>query len=371
MNLRTLRNPTRLGHIPRRAFSLTEMLVVLVIIVILLGIAIPAFRAMNQSQEKTSSEARLGFALIAARDAAITAGEGNDVAAVFTYDIGGPMRVIPCQLTGRLIQSTGVANPPTSYEVFVPVSSIEPTSIPTGWSVRGYAPGATISGGWYNDGTPARYVANAPAWVFPETGFFDHTSTTDGVNRQTFMVRFEGGTGKLVGSNTRPALVLLPRPSSVGRTAPDYLRADLSGDLRQLVLTFLHDPRVATLSPAQRNEVLSVISSDTVMVKPVRVLALADENALAGSLGVRTNDITRCLYDATDAQLTAGLTFAPRLVNGPTGSNPLDTVSVDRAVEFYDNPTGTGNVRTPTGEVRVYTVDRYTGTIKELTVSPQ
>jgi prepilin-type N-terminal cleavage/methylation domain-containing protein len=354
----------------RGAFSLVEMLVVLVIIVILLGIAIPAFRAMNQSQEKTSSEARLGFALAAARDAAINAGEGNDVAAVFTYDVGGPMRVVPCQYTGKLVSyaSGGV---PASYELFVPIAAIEPLAMPTGWSVRGYAPGATINGGWYNDGVTPRYVANAPAWVFPETGFFDHTSTTDGANRQTFMVRFEGGTGKLVGTTTKPSLVLLPRPSSAGRTLPDYLRADLSGDLRQLTMTFLTDPRMASLGNAQRAEAVGVTSSDWVMAKGVRVLALADENALAGSMGVRVDEVTRCLYVATPGEVSAGLTFAPRLVNGPTGGTPLDTVSVDRAVEFYDNPTGTGTARVSTGEVRVYTVDRYTGTLKDLTVTPQ
>ncbi|MDP1661253.1 MAG: prepilin-type N-terminal cleavage/methylation domain-containing protein [Phycisphaerales bacterium] len=352
----------------RRAFSLTEMLVVLVIIVILLGIAIPAFRAMNQSQEKNSSEARLGFALSAVRDAAVNAGEGNDVAAVFTYDIGGPMRVVPCQLTGRLVQYTGGNTVPVSYEIFVPLASIEPATLPTGWTVRAYAPGASINNGWYDDGSPSRYVANAPAWVFPETGFFDHTATNDGANRQTFMVRFEGGTGKLVGVNTRPALVMLPRPTSQGRTLPDFLRADLSGDLRQLVLTALNDPRVTLV---QRNAAIGPASSDMVLVKPVRVLALADETALAGSLGVRVNDVSRSLYEVTPGEVSAGLTFSPRLVNGPTGSNPLDTVSVGRAIEFYDNPTGTGTVRTSTGEVRVYTIERYTGTLKELTVSPQ
>ncbi|HZW07240.1 MAG TPA: prepilin-type N-terminal cleavage/methylation domain-containing protein [Phycisphaerales bacterium] len=354
----------------RRAFSLTEMLVVLVIIVILLGIAIPAFRAMNQSQEKTSSEARLAFALGAARDAAITAGEGNDVAAVFTYDIGGPMRVVPCQLTGRVVQYTGGA--PTSYEVFVPVASIEPASLPTGWTVRGYAPGATINGGWYNDGATVRYTADAPAWVFPETGFFDHTLIGDGANRQTFMVRFEGGTGKMVGSSTRGALALLPRPSSTGRTAPDYLRADLSGDLRQMVLTFLNDPRTAALPQVQRDEVLSPASSDCVLVKPVTVLALADENQLAGMLGVRVDDVSRSLYVASPGEVSAGLTFSPRLVDGPTGGTPLDTVSVGRAIEFYENPTNTsGTVRTSSGEVRIYAVERYSGLLKELTVSPQ
>ena len=350
----------------RRAFSLTEMLVVLVIIVILLGIAIPAFRSMAQSQEKTASEARLGFALQAARDAAINAGEGNDVAAVFTYDIGGPMRVVPCQYTGKLLQVTGGV--PTAYEIFVPVSSLEPTSLPTGWTVRAYAPGATINGGWYNDGAPPRHTTNSPAWVFPETGFFDHTAANDGVNRQTFMVRYEGGTGKLVGVSSRPALVLLPRPSSAARTQPDYLRADLSGDLRQFVLTALNDPRV---NDATRQALIGPASGDMVMVKPVRVLALADESALAGSLGVRVDEITRCLYTVSQNDVTAGLTFKPRLVNGPTGTNPLDTVSVGRALEFYDNPTGTGTVRTTTGEVRMYTVDRYSGSIKELTVSPQ
>ncbi|MFT3685008.1 MAG: prepilin-type N-terminal cleavage/methylation domain-containing protein [Phycisphaerales bacterium] len=125
----------------RAAFSLTEMLVVLVIIVILLGIAIPAFRSMSQSQEKTASEARLGFALQAARDAAINLGEGNDVAAVFTYEMGGPMRIVPCQVAGTLVNVTNnSATLPVTMEVFVPLSSIEPTSLPTGWTVRAWRP---------------------------------------------------------------------------------------------------------------------------------------------------------------------------------------------------------------------------------------
>ncbi|MBY0309350.1 MAG: prepilin-type N-terminal cleavage/methylation domain-containing protein [Phycisphaerales bacterium] len=358
----------RAGRSLRGAFSLTEMLVVLVIIVILLGIAIPAFRSMSQSQEKTASEARLAFALQAARDAAVNLGEGNDVAAVFTYDLGGPMRIVPCQLAGRVMDAIRGSAVPASYEVFVPVSSIEPTSLPMGWTVRAWTPGATINGGWYDDGATPRYAANQPAWVFPETGFFNHASTGDGANRQTFMVRFEGGTGKLVGVSARPVLVLLPRPSSQGRTAPNWLRADLSPDLRQMVRSYLSDPRSATLTPAMRDEVLSDKSSDCVMAKPVRVLALADESALAGALGVRVDDASRCLYAINPSDVSAGLTLSPRLVNGPTGNNPLDTVSVGRAIEFYDNPTNTGNLRTQTGEVRVYTVDRYAGSLKELTV---
>lgn len=350
----------------RRAFSLTELLVVLVIIVILLGIAIPAFRSMSQSQEKTASEARLGFALSGARDAAIAAGEGNDVAAVFTYEMGGPMRVVPCQLAGKLLVPNRTVV--ESFEVFTPIGSVEPLSLPTGWTVRAYAPGATINNGWYNDGATPRYVADQPAWVFPETGFFNHTIANDGANRQTFMVRFEGGTGKLVGSSTKAALVLLPRPSSTARSLPNNLRADLSGDLRQLVLTALNDPNV---SAADRLAAIGPDSGDMVLAKSVRVLALTDESALAGLLGVRVDDVSGCLYAVDPADVTAGLTLAPRLVNGPTGGTPLSTVSVGRALEYYDNPTGTGTARNTTSEVRVYAVDPYGGNLKELTVAPQ
>jgi hypothetical protein len=325
---------------------------------------------MSQSQEKTASEARLGFALQAARDAAINLGEGNDVAAVFTFEMGGPLRIVPCQVAGTLMTvNTNPAALPVTMEVFVPMSAIEPISLPTGWTVRAWTPGATINNGWYNDGATPRYAANAPAWVFPETGFFDHTTTTDGANRQTFMVRFEGGTGKLVGTSTKASLVLLPRPSSLGRTAPDYLRADLSADLRQLVQTYLRDPRAANLSAAVRNEVLSTVSSDCVMAKSVRVLALTEESALAGLLGVRVDDTTRCLYTVPASDVTNGMALKPRLVNGPTGNNPLDTVSVGRAIEYYDNPTNTGTVRTQAGEARIYAVDRYSGSLKEMTVA--
>lgn len=352
----------------RRAFSLTELLVVLVIIVILLGIAIPAFRSMSQSQEKTSSEARLGFALSAARDAAVTAGEGNDVAAVFVYELGGPMRVVPCRVAGRLLVPTGNASAPQDFEILTPVSTIEPTSLPPGWTVRAYAPGATIGGGWYDDGATARYTPGQPAWVFPETGFFDHTIANDGQNRQTFMVRFEGGTGKLVGVSPRPALVVLPRPSSDGRTLPDYARVDLAPDLRQFVETVLTDPRLST---AERSAAIGPNSGDVVLAKPVSVLALVDESALAGALGVRIDEASRCLYAAPEADVRAGLRLAPQLVPGPTGGAPVPTLWVDRAIEFYANPQGSDNARVTDREVRLYTIDRYSGALRELPVAPQ
>ncbi|MFT3685009.1 MAG: hypothetical protein QM783_08805 [Phycisphaerales bacterium] len=135
--------------------------------------------------------------------------------------------------------------------------------------------------------------------------------------------------------------------------------------------TCLRDPRVPNLSVAIRNEVLSTQSSDCVLAKSVRVLALTEESALAGLLGVRVDDTTRCLYTVNPADVSNGLALKPRLVNGPTGNNPLDTVSVGRAIEYFDNPTGTGPNRTQAGEARIYAVDRYSGSLKEMTVAAQ
>lgn len=350
-----------------RAFTLVELLVVLAIITILLAIALPAFKAMAESQQRTASEGRLGSAMAIARDAAILGGEDADVGAVFVYEMGGPMRIIACRKVGKLVVPASRGE----FEIFVPIDTIEPVTLPSGWTVRGYANPAmmtpsTAAGSpqWYTDASSV-YPAGQPAWVFPETGFYDHTSLNDGENRQTFMVRFEGGTGKLVGATTQSALVYLPRPSDVGRSnnPTDYrLRADLTDDLRGLAVTLLNDP---TVPYATRQQLIGPNSSDVVLTRPVQVLALADESDIANQLGVRLDRNSDSLYQATDAEVTAGLTLSPKLV---PSSSALSGVEIGRVIESFASASGATEDRRSDQDVRLYTIDRYYGTLQLLPV---
>jgi prepilin-type N-terminal cleavage/methylation domain-containing protein len=365
-------NTTALATRPRRraAFTLTELLVVLAIVTILLGLALPAFLSMSESQERTSSEARLGAAMLVGRDAAILGGAGADVGAVFTYELGGPTRVVACRKVGEFIDT----QTRDTFEVFVPLDTVEPVSLPRGWTVRGYAspalmtpPANAASPHWYTDPT-SPYTPGAAAWVFPETEFYDHTNDKDGENRQTFMVRFEGGTGKLVGATTSPALVMLPRPSSQMRdTTPSgqRLRADTSDDLRALAVTLLNDPTV----PYQTKlGLIGPRSSDMVLTRPVQVLALADEADLAAELGARLDKNTDSLYYVPDADIQSGMNLKPQLVTDSVGT-PLTGDLVTRAIESFDQPGGTATTRKAEQDVRLYSIDRYYGTLQLLPVT--
>ena len=158
------------GHYGRRAFTMIELLVVMAIATIMLLIAVPAFNSLAYSTRRASAENSLKGGLRTARMIAIEAGEGRDVAAVFTHEAGGRITIVPAVFVGELLDQ--INGELKRVEMFAPVSGVDAVQLPPGWSVRAYAPpnsidGTTESAGWYNSGN---YPASQGNWVFPETG---------------------------------------------------------------------------------------------------------------------------------------------------------------------------------------------------------
>lgn len=329
------------------AFTLTELLVVISIFVIVLAIAVPSFTSMLYSSEQSLAENSMRQGLAAARDAAIRNPAGQDAAAVFTFEPGGRAGIVPVVFAGVTREpASNAGEPARKIEVFVPVSGFEPVQLPRGWSIRGYArPGTLDEVEWYEDTyTPERSNPGEGNWVFPETSFYDGaqegqagTREDQGQARQSFMVRFEGGTGRVVGSNLDAVLVLLPSPATVFRsrapwTTPDpasgqrYLNVARVQDYRRFVQAVLARPVAGTvetngdpnaLTVAGVRSLVGTVSSDTVLCKPVTELAVYSESRLAAGLGVRLDRGTQTIYRDV-APLPAAQRF-PQWVDGTSG----------------------------------------------------
>src|SRR4051812_14600321 len=114
---------------PRRAFTITEILVVISIIVLMIAIAVPAFSSLIGSSERALAENQLRAGLAAARDAAIQS-ETGDGAAVFFFTPGGRISIVACTAVGQIEdQVPPVGAVPTTNitrDVFAPVPGMEP-----------------------------------------------------------------------------------------------------------------------------------------------------------------------------------------------------------------------------------------------------
>lgn len=385
----------------RRSFTLTELLVVIIIITILATVAIPSFSAMMYSSESALAVTRLTAALRAGRDAAIRSGGDADAALAFFYEPNGRLSIVPCLKVGELDDLkivAGVPDPtkPVKRDVFVPVDFIEPVQLPRNWMVRGYAPAGSIdhvNGDWYEDVNGVgryglNYGQNPPVgdWIFPETGFYpggtaeslavvaEPAINTRGDYRQTFIVRFKAGTGALLVAGN-DALIVSARPSTMKRNNPPFggWRIHEATDLRRFVRMALQDPMVDPMSggaaggnTAQwRRWLLGDQSSDSVLARAVGQLALYDENKLAsglGKYGVQIDRNSGCIYalDVTNP--------APQL---PTASIPPAELSkrITWWIQGNTNFSIDGVVsRLPQAglpadepSARVFTIDRYSG----------
>ncbi len=297
-------------NVPRKAFTLTELIVVISLIVILLAIAVPSFGSMLRSNERSAAVNALQIGIQQARDTA-TRSRGGDAAAVFVFDVanagrGGPVvQIITCLQVATIKDLDGRNNQAEAIDrdVFVPIASAQVVQLPRNWNVRAFVPAgaidATNSGSlWYQ--RPASYSAlpgfreydpNGANWIFPESGMFDPNNLSAGDNgrlRQTFMVRFESGTGALSRSGA-PATIVLPAVSNTPRVSN---RADedptRSGDLRQWVNRMLVNYDTQAIAPWRIvQEFLGHESVDTVLARPVDRISVYNERALAAALGVR------------------------------------------------------------------------------------
>jgi prepilin-type N-terminal cleavage/methylation domain-containing protein len=333
------------GLASRKAFTLIELITVIAVMGILVAIGIPAFRAALASSNKALSESQFRIGMETARQLAIQ-NSSRDAAAVFFYEPGGRLTIVPCLYVGTILDWKDPAqnNPGDDLverDVFVPVPEIAPVQMPRGWVVRGYAgagtlhddlPGRDNANGWYEP-TPARDfeagTGNSPLgnWVFPETGFYPNASNVDtltladapiqGTKRQTFLVRYRAGTGNVDPSESRQCIVIDPAPSQVVNGAgtvsdwrdgltgvqANYTKIAAAEDRQRVVKQMLTsqnfnaDTVVDAADDDARRDFLGNVSSDTVLCHPVTELALYREQSLATALGANgVNAKTGCLY---------------------------------------------------------------------------
>lgn len=300
----------RLGN-TRPAFSLAELIVVISVIVLLLAIAVPAFRNILYSSERSLAENQLRAGMTAARDAAIQT-DGGDGAAYFSFTPGGRVSIIPCVKVGTIsdIVTTSGGSQPGSVsverDVFVPLATSDPVQLPRWWSVRAYTPPLSTENtdtggrhGWYETFRPRGDEGN---WVFPETGFYDPAEGEDGWKRQSFIVRFVAGTGELDASNRSLAIVLDLAATDAFRTGTPWslpsLRADIATNQARFARRVLAERLDLDQNPENRRRLLGDVSLDTVLVRPVSELSLYDERRLAAAVGARSlNRVTNTLYD--------------------------------------------------------------------------
>lgn len=356
----------------RGAFTVTELLVVIVLISILVLVAVPSFQSMVYSSEEALAESQLRGGIRAARDVAVRSSAGNDGAAVIFFDRGGRTTVVPCVKAGELIETTPSANGTrvSRREVFAAAGPA--VQLPKNFMLRAFLAPQTITDEYYGfNSASTGYQVNESNWVFPETDFFNVESNAAGLDRNTFLVRFEAGTGALVGASTEPVLVFAPRRSSTDRGAAPFntFRADKDGveDPVRFVRRVLNAPGLTT---QQKTVLLGRDSSDVVMARPVQQLALYDETRLASALRARIDPDSGSIYVAPrqtgDVQQFGG--YTPKYVDAqPSG------IQISRINDWIEGDTDLDG-QFEAGDqgdrplARLYTLDRYTGSLRPMPV---
>ncbi len=372
MRLRARANRARDGA----GFTLVELILVIVIILILAAIAIPAYASLTYSSNQSGASNAVQAALQSTRDAAVRAGSGRDAAAVFLIGDDGRMRIVVAEVAGTIEDSaSGSSGPTVLRDIFVPADGVEVFVLPRNWTVRGYARPASLqttslggagagataladNRGWYED----TYTGGDRAlgqWVFPETAYYDDSAGNSGQARQSFMVRFEGGSGRFLSSATSKALFLDPAPTLSFRdpgTAPwSTYRVDREPDLGRFVRKVLADP---TLSVAQRRQLLGDEATDTVLVGPVGQLAVYNEKRLANAIGADgVNRFTDTLYKPV-----AGTVNGPEYDDGLFGS--ISNAEINLRISLWMRASDLQAGALPaadTSDARIFLVSRYLG----------
>lgn len=367
-------NPMR-ARTSRSAFTLIELLLVISILILLLAIGVPAFSSMLYSSSQSLSQNALRSGLSAARDLALRSDRGEDAAAVFFYEPGGRVSIVACSKVGQILDLPGgqgllTSRFPVAREVFVPESTVEVVQLPQGWTVRGYAPPAAFDAGWYDrtygGGDTGGGAAATGHWVLPETGFYQADKANAGRERQTFMVRFEGGTGVLLPPDGAHVLVFSPSPSSMFRNTTPWNTWEAEGG------ALLSDPKryvrrvlaSTSLSDNDKRTLLGDISSDTVLARAVGELAVMNENRLAAGIGVRADRSTGTIY----AGPAAG-DWVPRFVAADGSGGPI-AARVNRWVLRNGQGAAEGDAEAYyASDARIFTIQRYLGSLQEIALA--
>lgn len=377
---------TSANHRPfRRAYTLAELLVVISIFVLVLAIAVPAFSSLIYSTERSQAENQIGVALGAARSAASSSESMGDTAAVFFYDPGtGRTRIGIYTQVGQMQDVDPADTTKTiARDVFVPLPAYQAIQLPRYWMVRGYAPPGSIdagtasgANGWYEQIAGRAYDKTTGNWVFPETGFYmtedaqgrDTTPANTGANRQTFMVRFDAGTGALCTSKRQPALVVDVSPSKAFRSGAIFGASafrldtpeDLAGQVRRILASRTDLGSTVKSQQAARQKLLGDESTDTVLARPVAELAFYDERRLASAVGARgLNAVTGCLYG--DPAKPRSIPIKPTIDTSLVKTNDVE---LSRTINEWLQGTGDSTVLS---DAKIFTIDRYLGQTREVT----
>lgn len=187
-------------HRRRAGFTLVELLVVMGVILVLVVMTLPAFRAIQKSGRLSGAINAVTNTLSNARAQAVR--EGRDVAVMFRFDT---LRQV-CSM--EVLRAEGVVyaagNDMTAATVFVPILGQAPVELPRGAGVLGLGYGVSRGQGgidrhnWYEDlgaiGTFRGSNARDP-WIQPRTDprviAGDRAPRTSDVEMlDTFIVRF-------------------------------------------------------------------------------------------------------------------------------------------------------------------------------------
>ncbi|MEM0984594.1 MAG: hypothetical protein AAGI17_11675 [Planctomycetota bacterium] len=320
-------SPNRLAAAARRGFTIAELFVVVLIASVVLIVAIPAVDQALDSAERSRADNAIGFASQAARDLATL--DGVNIGVFFLDEPGVGTRIVIARQVATLEEPVAQPNAPIGENpfvglgtstagtvrrgVFVPIRTTRTEELPAEWAVAGFAPPNSIDAGWYDSPTYGEDPVLDPAvralsyWLLPESHYYDQSlmgasTAMMFTPRQTFMLLFEGESGRLINDQTE-ALLLDPRPSAEDRAqslstqfsvvnAQDQrpLRVDLAENLDEWVRSIVDSPNldsntiVNDADARLRRALLGNYSHDTVLARPVTRLAMFKRSELLSGL---------------------------------------------------------------------------------------
>jgi len=204
-------NRERRSRPMRRAFTLIELMIAIGVIIALVAVTLPAFRAIQSGNRESGGINAVTAALNTARSLAVR--KGRDVAAVFRFDVA--RQVTSIQLVEFLSTTADAGNSMGEAAIFIPVKGQSVIELPRGAGVFGYGYAATQTGGdpddaqnWYCD--LGRFYEtlgedNMDPWLFPRSdvrlfaGTLENVSSRDPEFLESFIIRF-GPNGTVVSS---------------------------------------------------------------------------------------------------------------------------------------------------------------------------